>query len=172
VTGRWPGQPPLERLGTVWNGGFARYWSGDYKPETFVSFAAYLLRDALPARLGEAWSQFEPEVSPDFGEEATAGYTDAERDRLRALGVRFLDSFSPDQEQVSFAIVAQAARLAGTFAMESAAPRLREIKAAIPPPPPARRSYEEANAELDRLHASGRTDDATRRKNSRTASPL
>ena len=160
-----PGQPALERDGTVWGGGIARFWSGEYEAGAFVSFAAHLLQHVLLEHLGETWSQFEPKAWPNFEDEDTApNYTEADSERLREIATRFLSSFGLEQERISFAIVAQAARLVGTFAVESATARLREIKADLPPPSPPKRSYEEVKAERDRLPLFVQTEDAAGKK--------
>ena len=143
----------IEHSETLWSGFLSERWSEDYKHETFLNFAAYLIADALPARLGNDWSQFEPKHQQNViaRQNSAPTYTDEERKRLRDLGERFLTWFTPDQDRIFFSIVAEAAELAASFAIDSAAERLRAIESALPPPGPKKRTFGEAFAERDKL---------------------
>jgi hypothetical protein len=127
--------------------------TGDYKPETFVSFADFLISNALPARLGKQWSQFEPtEQRPsELRQESAPEYTAAERKRLRGFSERFLSWFNPQQERISFSIVTVAAQFAGSFGIVADASRLHEIEVALPPPAPPKRSFDQVRADQDKL---------------------
>src|SRR5204863_4402638 len=131
----------------------AERWSGEYEPEVFFNFAEYLVRSALPERLGAAWTRFEPKHPPDFDFDRiyTPIYEGEERKRLCDLASRFLDWFALNQEKISFAIVAEAARLSGRFGISDAAERLRMIEKTLPPAGAKRRGAKEVFAALDEL---------------------
>jgi hypothetical protein len=166
LTLRADAQTLIERSDTLWSAYLSERWNGDYNHASFLNFAAYLMADALPARLGNDWSQFEPKHQQDIiaRQNSAPAYTDEERKRLRDLGERFLSWFSPDQERISFSIVAEAARLAAGFAIGSAAERLRAIESALPPPGPAKRRYEEVSAEREKLPHPFEVKDREKRK--------
>lgn len=153
ITLRSEGKVVIEVGESLWAGYLSERWPGEYEPDVFLNFAAYLIRNALPGRLGSEWTKFEPKHPPDFdfGRIHTPAYEEAERSRLSELAMRFLDAFAPDQEKISFAIVGEAARLSGRFALVGAADRLRAILNALPPPGPKRRGGKEVLAALDRL---------------------
>jgi hypothetical protein len=166
LTLRVDGRPLIERSDTLWAGYLSERWGGDHNHESFLNFAAYLIADALPARLGNDWSRFEQKHSQNTLARQTSApvYTDAERKRLRDLGECFLDWFTPGQDRISFAIVAEAAKLAASFALDSTAERLRAIESALPPPGPKKRSYEEVSAERDKLPYPFEIQDREKRK--------
>ncbi|HKP03346.1 MAG TPA: hypothetical protein VJU77_08265 [Chthoniobacterales bacterium] len=141
-------------------------WTDDYTPETFLNFAWYLITSALPASLGQTWSQFEPtEQRPSELRETSAPvYTEAERKRLQDFSERFLGWFSLAQERISFSILSVAAQFAGDFSVVSDAPRLREIEAALPSPAPPKRSYDEISAERSKLPSPFEVKDPKKRK--------
>ena len=149
LTLRVNGQPLFERYATLWSGYLSDRWDGDYNRESLLNFAAFLIAHALPARLGSEWSQFDGEHSHDLADErhSVPYYAEKEKKRLTDLAQHFLDWFTPRQENISFAIVANAVQLAGTFALESTAERLRKIEFALPPPGPKKRTYKEVAAE-------------------------
>ena len=136
---------------SAWN--LSDRWSEEKDQEALLNFAAYLMEDAIPARLGKEWLQFKPENSQDVNLRGASApvYEAQEKKRLSALAGRFLDCFTLKHDKISFAIVAEAARLAGTFAIDSTAERLRAIESALPPPGPRRRTYEEVSAEQNQL---------------------
>jgi hypothetical protein len=150
---------------TLW-GSLAPRWTDNYTPETFVNFAGYVIADALPARLGNKWSQFGPtEQRPsELRQDSAPVYTDAERNRLQDFSERFLAWFSPMQEKASFSIVSVAAQFAGDFGIVSDASRLREIEAALPPPAPSKRSYDEIEADRGKLPHTFEIKDPKKRK--------
>lgn len=141
-------------------------WTDHYTPETFLNFAWFLVTDALPASLGQTWSQFEPtEQRPSERRETSAPvYSEAERKRLQEFTDRFLSWFSLTQERISFPIVSQAVQFLGNFGIVSHAPRLREIEAALPSPAPPKRSYDEISAEEDKLPQPFEIKDPKKRK--------
>jgi hypothetical protein len=125
-----------------------------------------VIADALPARLGNKWSQFEPtEQRPsELRQDSAPVYTDAERNRLQDFSERFLAWFSPKQEKASFSIVSVAAQFAGDFGIVSDALRLREIEAALPAAAPLKRSYDEVEADRGKLPNTFEIKDPKRRK--------
>ena len=153
ITLRGEGKLLIEVGASLWAGYLSEYWSGEYEPDVFLNFAAYLIRSALPERLGSEWTKFEPKHPPDFDFDRiqAPAYEEAERSRLSQLAMRFLDAFTLDQEKISFAIVGEAARLSGRFALAGAADRLPAILDALPPPEPKRRSAQELFTALDKL---------------------
>jgi hypothetical protein len=136
-----------------WSGYLAERWSDGYGPEVIFNFAEHLIQRAVPERLGAKWAKFEPKHPPDFDFDRiyTPVYESEERERLRNLAFRFLDWFGLDQEKISFAIVAEAARLSGRFGISDAADRLRAIEKALPPAGAKRRSGREVLASLKKL---------------------
>lgn len=147
------GRPVIDHTKSIWSDHLSERWVESYDPESFLNFADYLIADVLLKRLGPTWSQFEQKEQLDIETRQTAApvYTDEERKRLGDLSERFLAEFSPGQEKLSFSIVAEAAHFAGNFGVASAAPRLREIKAALPPPGPPKRSSDKVYAELQKI---------------------
>jgi hypothetical protein len=150
---RVDGRPVIDHAKTLWSDHLSGRWIDGYAPESFLNFASYLIADALPKRLGPAWSQFEPKDQQDIETRQNSApvYTDEERKRLQDLSERFLAAFSPGQEKISFSIVTKAAQFAGNFGVASANPRLREIEAALPAPAPPKRSSEKVYAELEKV---------------------
>jgi DNA-binding transcriptional ArsR family regulator len=128
-------------------------WTENYTPETFLNLASYLITNALPESLGQAWSQFEPteQRSSEMREASAPVYTEAERKRLQEFTERFLSWFSVSQERISFPILSVVAQFAGDFGIVSNAPRLREIEAALPSPAPRKRTFDEISAEQSTL---------------------
>lgn len=153
LTVRVDAQPLIERSATIWSDYLSERWNADYDHEAYLNFSSYLITDALPAHLGDAWSQFEPQHPQQIlaRQESAPIYSDAERKRLEDLCERFLDWFALDQDKISFAIVAQAAKLAAGFSLDSMADRLRAIESRLPPAGPKKRSYGEVSAELKKL---------------------
>jgi len=147
-------------------GGLGARWTDHYAPKTFVNLAGYLIANALPARLGNKWSQFEPtEQRPsEMRQDSAPVYTDAERKRLQDFSERFLGWFSLAQEKASFSIVSVAAQFAGDFGITSDATRLREIEATLPPPAPPKRTYDEVEADRNKLPRTWEIKDAKKRK--------
>lgn len=156
----------IDRATTLWSGHLPGRWSDDFTPETFVNFAGYVIADALPARLGNTWSQFEPtEQRPsELRESSAPEYTEAERKRLHDFSERFLAWFSSKQERISLPIVGVAAQFAGNFGVTSATARLQEIEAALPPPAPPKRSFDEVSAQRSKLPHAFEIKDPKRRK--------
>lgn len=124
------GEPLIEREGTLWHGTLSRRWSGGYLQECAVNFGAFILEDLLPRQLGDAWSKFEPVHSQTITEriESDPQYTELERERIADLAQRYLNRFSPARTRVSFAILAEATRVAGEFALEAAMPQLKKVR--------------------------------------------
>ncbi len=152
ITLRSGNRPVIEHANSLGQSSdLAGQWGGDYEGETWFSFASYLMRDVLPGRLGANWTRLEPKYPQEIPErsESVPTYSAEDKKRMADLATRYLNWFSLEQEKVSFALVAEAARLAGTFALNSSVGRLEEIEAALPPPGPKKRTYEEIDAELE-----------------------
>lgn len=166
VTLRADGRPSIERSGILWAGFLAERWSGNYDFGAFLNFTGFLLREALPQRLGNDWSRFEPKHDQNIlARQASApAYSEEERKRLRELAERFLGWFTPEQDRISFSIVAEAAQLATAFGLDSALARLREIEAALPAEGPKKRSYEEVSKERSKLPYPFEVEDRKARK--------
>jgi RNase P/RNase MRP subunit POP5 len=153
LTFRAEGDAVIEVGAISWSDYLAERWSEGYGPEVFFNFAEYLIQNALPKRLGTEWSKFEPKHPPDFDFDRiyTPVYETQERERLRDLAFRFLDWFALDQEKISLAIVAEAARLTGRFGISDATGRLRAIEKTLPPAGAKRRNAKEVLAALKKL---------------------
>jgi hypothetical protein len=153
LTFRSEGSAPIEVGASHWADYLAERWSGAYEPEVFFNFAAYLIQRALPEHLGPEWAKFEPRHPPnfDFDRIYTPRYETEERKRLCDLTFQFLDWFALDQDKISFAIVAEAARLSGRFGLSGAADRLRAIEKAVPSAGAKQRSASEVFAALKKL---------------------
>lgn len=153
LTFRTAGQTLIDRSATIWTGPLPLRWKGEYNHEAFVSFNALLFGEVLPARLGNDLLRPRPDMLHRFPitHDNLPTYTVEEKKRLTALSEQFLAWFTPGQERLSFAIVAEAALLSAHLPNPSAAERLREIEAALPPPGPPKRSYEEVSAERNKL---------------------
>jgi hypothetical protein len=162
---RAEGRAIIDHAKTLWYN-LASRWTDNYKPETFLNFAGYLVADALPARLGNKWSQFEPTEQrlSESRQDSAAVYTDAERKRLQDFSERFLGWFSPQEEKISFSLVNVAAQCAGDFGIVSDASRLREIESALPPPARPKRSYDEVEADRSKLPYAFEIKDPKKRK--------
>jgi hypothetical protein len=155
----------IDHSNTLWYS-LSDRWTTEYQPETFVNFARYLITGALPERLGDKWSQFEPtEQRPsEFRETSAPVYTDTERKRLQEFSDRFLAWFSLAQEKISFSILSVAAQCAGDFGVLSDAPRLREIERALPSLAPPKRSSAEIEADEHKLPNAFEIKDPKKRK--------
>ncbi|HEV7406146.1 MAG TPA: hypothetical protein VGO11_24580 [Chthoniobacteraceae bacterium] len=105
------------------------------RPELAFNCAAYLLAHAVPERLGKAW---EPPIEPRMKD-------------LQELGERFLSWYSPGQEKISFALVADAAELIGAGGSATAQEKLKAIVKALPPPDAPRRTFEQISADLTQV---------------------
>jgi hypothetical protein len=153
LTFRGEGDALIEVGATSWSDYLAERWSEGYGPEVFFNFAEYLIENALPKHLGAEWSKFEPTHPPDFDFDQiyTPVYETQERERLRDLAFRFLDWFGLDQEKISLAVVAEAARLTGRFGISDGADRLRAIEKTLPPAGAKRRNAKEVFAALKKL---------------------
>ena len=153
LTFRSEGSAPIEVGASHWADYLAERWSGEYEPEVFFNFAAYLIQSALPEHLGPEWAKFEPRhpLDFDFDRIYTPRYETEERKRLCDLTFQFLDWFALDQDKISFAIVAEGARLSGRFGISGAADRLRAIEKALPSAGAKRRSASEVFAALKKL---------------------
>lgn len=129
-----------ERAGRLWAAELSERWSGDYDHEAFVNFASYLTARTLPERLGKAWTDAAPreQRSTYLQRDQEPRYTEDELQQLARLTTHFLADFSPTQDRVSYAIVAAAAKAAGTLALSEAKPSLEKILAAVPEPKPVR----------------------------------
>lgn len=141
-----------DHAGTLW-GNFAARWTEDYEPETFLNFAAYLIADALPKRLGNAWTRFErsDQRDADQRQDSAPTYSDEERRRLQEISEQFLTAFSADQQKVSFSIVSVAVEFTGNFGRASNTQGLQTILAAMPSPAPPKRNLKQVFSELDKL---------------------
>jgi hypothetical protein len=166
LTCRGEGSALIEVGASHWADYLAERWSREYDPEVFLNFASYLIQTALPEHLGSAWAKFEPRHPPDFDFDRvyTPRYEPEERQRLRDLTFQFLDWFALDQDKISFAIVAEAARVSGRFGISDAADRLRVIEKALPSAQTKRRSGKEVLAALKKLPQESRARNEKERK--------
>lgn len=139
----------LERSGTRWSAQLSERWSRDLDNDVFVNFASYLITRALPERLGKQWTDAAPSDSQvaNFRFDREPRYTAEDLAQIKRVALRLLADFSPDQERVSFAIVAGAANAAGTLVVPESRQSLERILAALPQPKSIR-SFDEVSEEL------------------------
>jgi hypothetical protein len=150
------GGPSLQLRNTIWAGHAAERWTAEYEPEVCLNLASFLIQDALPMRLGEAWTAQQPRHSHDIlaRQSSSPKYEEEERLRIRARIREFLASFGLDQARVSFAILGEAIRAVGELCVHDHQPRLREILEALPVRSTPKRSAGDVRAELDKLDES------------------
>ena len=140
---------------TMWAGLISERWRADFTPEVCLNLASFLIADALPARLGDQWSRFEPKHSQGIlaRRPSAPQYEQEELKRIRTLTGTFLDLFSSDQTSISFAIVREAARAAGGFAYTNLAAKLAGIRAGLPVEGAPKRTEAEIRAEIEEINA-------------------
>ncbi len=142
----------IEHEEKLWAGQLSQRWEGEYEPEVFLNFAAYLIGRALPEKIGREWKQFEPEFAHDIlsRAESEPKYTDEEQAGLRELSRQFLKWHADGGEKISSPIAVEAARVIGEFAIDDASweKLLRKILAELPPPGPPLRDFDEVRAEM------------------------
>lgn len=123
------------------NGHVSETWGGPFKPEELMEFAQELFYGAASERLGacgeglQAW-RFEHWQTPK---------------ELHKLAALFLDSFSVDQNRISFGVVNAAVRAAGDLVMVDLEPRLRKLDNLLPAPAQDLRCEAEIWAEVDAI---------------------
>ncbi len=153
LTFRTGGKVLIEHADTLPAMFLSEQLSRGYTRETFLNLSDFLFGVALPERLDHEWTQFDLQhARGDFPRPAFAtGHTESEKERLQSLGIKLLDLFDPDQDRISFGIVAEAAKVIGMFGVQSEVTHLRKIDATMPPPETSLRTRVEIYADLEKL---------------------
>ena len=141
--------------GTIWAGHVSERWRADFNPEVCLNLTSFLIASALTDHLGERWSRFEPKHSQDILARQTSApqYEQDEMKNIQTLTETFLDMFSPDQTSISFAIVRESARAAGSFVYTNLSAKLADIQARLPTVSVPKRTKADIEAEINQLDA-------------------
>jgi hypothetical protein len=143
---RTDGAPGIHRKGRWWAGRLIDRFGGDYCEDAFVNFADFVIAQALPDRLGEAWAAQAAYPSFwDVGKEEFVRQAEAARKRVAPLVPGVLAEFSVEGRRVSADVAGVAALIAGQEAMTELGPRMKSILASLPPVPEYLRRREDAN---------------------------
>jgi hypothetical protein len=142
---------------TLWADHVSERWRAEYDQKVCLNLASFLISDALTMHLGDRWSRFKP---PHHLPSFLAGLTcetnspqneQDHRKNIQALTGTFLDLFSPDQRLISFAIVRESVRAAGSFVYTNLSTKLADIQSQLPTVSAPKRTKGEIEAEIKRL---------------------
>ncbi len=149
------GRTIIDVSDSLWGGALGYRWNAEYETEVFLGFAAHLLEEALPERLGAAWR------SQDTGGSrwscrrpgGEAGLNARGRAILTRNAEQLLELYAPDERGRPPALASLAADAIGDLLLDSPAIPLERLLASLPPRDPRVRDEAAIEAELDALDA-------------------
>lgn len=129
------GEPLLEKSDTLWAAQLSERWTEDYKPESFVNFAAWLISEAFVTQLGEAWTRHAPPAATISYLRGETGplYSPEQLRHIATLADRFLALASQNPPRMSPGVTSVAVAAIGDLSLADARPALLRLLDTFPP---------------------------------------